>query len=103
MSQSPEELYKVIGQTVTACAPSGWSRIWIKAEMGDDTGQAEFDYEAASQIRTWFAPSTQEQYTIYQAFQGIKAAMVAAKQPPWKVALFTLERSGQFKLDFQYE
>jgi hypothetical protein len=103
MNQTAEDMYRVIGQTLARCAPANWTSVWAKAEIGEGSGVTEFDYETASTTRTWFEPPNQDQYAVYQAFKGIKEAMVAAKQPSWRSALFTLERSGKFNLHFDYE
>lgn len=96
-------MYKVIGQTAAAAAPPGWTRLWIVAEIESDNGQCLFDYESLTEKRTWFTPSTTDQYSIYRAFQSIREAMLAANQAQWRSATFSLEPNGKCNMHFEYE
>jgi hypothetical protein len=98
-----EDLCKAIGKTAAAAAPCGWTRLWIIAEMESDNGQCLFDYETATEGRTWFAPTESDQFVIYKAFQDIRAAMLIEKASLWRVAKFSMEPDGKFHLDFEYE
>lgn len=102
MSRTDKQLYKVIADVICRSVPKGWQKAIVSASVADDTGEAVYDYVDGSGKKSWFAPDTREQYEVYTAFQELRAMMKATGHS-WGKARFTLEPSGKFDIDFDYE
>lgn len=103
MFPGTEQQYQRIAEILSRTAPEGWQKARVKATIGEDHGKGEYDYWDASGREAWFEPGTLDQYEIYKAFQEMLKAMKAAGQPAWRSAMFELEQSGRFHVDFGYD
>jgi len=102
MTRTDQQIYKVVADVVSKSAPVGWREIIVAASISDDNGEAIYDYVDESGKRQWFAPDTSSQYEVYTAFQELHSLMRASGNS-WGKARFTLERSGKFRTEFDYE
>lgn len=102
MSRTDQEIYKLIAGIVNRSAPEEWQKILVKASIEDDNGETLYDYFDASENMHWFAPDASKQYEVYLAFQELRAMMKVTGHS-WGSASFTLERSGKFQMEFNYD
>jgi hypothetical protein len=101
MAKTDQQIYKAIAEIAISSAPTDWQEIIISASIADDNGETLYDYVDGSGEKKWFAPETSVQYEVFSAFQELRAVMKAAGHL-WDTAQFTLERTGKFRMKFDY-
>lgn len=97
--RTDQKIYKAIADIVNLSAPNGWQKIIVNASIADDNGETIYDYLDESGKQKWFAPEPRKQYEVYAAFQELRTLMKASGHS-WDAALFTLERTGEFRIEF---
>lgn len=102
MSRTDQQIYKTIAEVVNSAAPAGWRKIIVCASIFNDNGETFYDYLDEVGNQKWFAPEISVQYVVYMAFQELRSMMKTSSQS-WDTSRFTLDRCGQFRIEFDYE
>jgi hypothetical protein len=101
-TRTDQQIYKTIADVVNGSAPADWQKIIVSASIADDNGETLYDYMDELGKQKWFIPETSKQYEVFMAFQELRSLMRASGHL-WDTARFTLERSGKFRMEFNYE
>lgn len=98
---SMEQLYSVIASQTVANLPDGWQEATAIAEIEeDDNGLVKAMYiDKGGQPQS---ARFQSAYRVYSAFDRIRDIVQEPDEPKWIKAVFTLQNSGQFTLNFSY-
>lgn len=93
-----EEIYSEIGNSIVDSISDEWSKAWIEAEMEDDNGELTCRYLNKSE--------KEDQFTInsktYDLFSELRNHFENTKGGKWDKAIFTLESTGKFDIEFEY-
>jgi Protein of unknown function, DUF600 len=96
--------YQEIASIIENHAPSGWSKIQIPAEVGDDWAEKSYDYWDSNNNQKWFEIEKVDQdIKISRALREIRKQMTIPGQQPWSRCTFTLFPDGKFKFDVEYD
>lgn len=73
--------------------------------MEDDNGELEYLYQKTPGGKAIsFAEDTDDKgYDVYLCFDELRSLLKTPGQKNWSGAVFTLEESGEFKIDFTYD
>ncbi|MGE3077383.1 MAG: immunity protein YezG family protein [Dehalococcoidia bacterium] len=102
MADTGEQLIQRVAQLAADCAPVDWSRIWIRAEVGEGSQESTYDFESPSATRNWYEPPTPVQYEVNMSLLALQRLMSESGKEPWNIAYLALERDGKFSLKFEY-
>lgn len=98
---SIEQLYSVIASQTIQDLPDGWQEAMVVAEIeSDDNGVNYGSFIDALGESHWI--DFQSAHLIYYAFKRIREIVQKPDEPMWIKAIFTLQNTGKFTLDFSY-
>ncbi len=89
-----EEIYSEIGNSIN----DDWEKAIIEAEIEDDNGELYRKYINKSGSEGQF----ESEFTTYKLFKELRNYFENTKGGKWDKAIFTLESSGKFDIEFEY-
>lgn len=108
-------IYQKIAQTINETIPEEWSKVLMYGEISDGTGTAFFFYYNPNSELPIYSHDIPEIYSLneeeyaklwYQLLDELKLLSGEFKnnnQEQWTNLTFTLESTGKFKVDYDYE
>lgn len=108
-------IYQKIAQTINETIPEEWSKVLMYGEIADGTGTAFFFYYNPNSELPIYSHDISEIYSLneeeydklwYQLLDELKLLSDEFKnnnQEQWTNLTFTLESTGKFKVDYDYE
>jgi hypothetical protein len=100
--RTDKQIYQEIADVVSKTALADWREIIVSASIAEDSGTAQYECLDGMGQRTRFVPETRKQYEVYLAFKELRSMMRAAGHD-WRSARMNLERTGHFRIEFDYE
>lgn len=98
---SIEQLYSVIAYETMPNLPDGWQEAKVFAEIeDDDNGLIHGSFTDVRGETQWI--DFESAHRIYYAFDRIRELVHKPGEAKWTKAVFTLQNSGQFTLNFSY-
>ena len=99
---SVEELYPIIARSLMRCLPEAWRDVTLIYEWVDSDvtrSHAFLHNPSGKKEYIRLRPAGED---LEDALMELARKMDEAGHPRWQKATFTLDRSGQFTLDFDY-
>jgi len=93
-----EEIYSEIGNSIVDCIADGWQKAWIEATVEDDNADFTCRFINESGKKDQFDTT----FETYQLFNELRNHFENTKGGKWDKAIFTLESSGKFDIEFGY-
>ncbi|QNK47032.1 DUF600 family protein [Brevibacterium sp. PAMC23299] len=109
------EYYLKIAQTVNGMIPEEWSKVILYGEVNEGTGTAFFFYQSIINDKLIYSHDIPELHSISRIeyretwrrlIKVLKELLDEFKdnnQEQWTNLTFTLESTGKFKVDYDYE
>ncbi|MED3687909.1 antitoxin YezG family protein [Peribacillus butanolivorans] len=107
--------YQKIAQTVNEIIPEEWTKVFLYGEIAEGTGTAFFYYRSNNKGKLIYSHDIPELYNISRLeyrevwrrlIKNLKELSEEFKknnQEQWTNLTFTLESTGKFKVDYDYE
>ena len=108
-------IYQKIAQTINETIPEKWSKVLMYGEIGEGTGTAFFFYYPINNENPCYSHDIPEMYNVseeeydklwYQLLDELKELLAEFKnnnQNLWSNLTFTLESTGKYKIEYDYE
>jgi len=93
-----EEIYSEIGNSIANSIPTGWKKAWIEAEVEDDNANFTCRFINALGVKDQFNTD----FDTYQLFSELRDQFENTKGGKWDKAIFTLDSTGKFDIEFEY-
>ncbi|GAB6255102.1 MULTISPECIES: immunity protein YezG family protein [Peribacillus] len=109
------EYYQKIAQTVNEMIPEGWSKVILYGEVNEGTGTAFFFYQSNINDKLIYSHDIPELHSIsrieyrdtwrrlIKVLKELSDEFKDNNQEQWTNLTFTLESTGKFKVDYDYE
>lgn len=94
-----EEIYSEIGNSIVNSIPDGWQKAWIEACVGDNNADFTCRFINKNGVKYQF----ETDFETYQLFSELRNHFENTKGGKWGKAIFTLDSSGDFNIDFKYK
>ena len=99
MNDRIESLYSEIADALHENINSGFDTAWINVEMQKDVGLLGVYFKTPDAQCFTIRPSV----SLFKLFNALWHEFIAAGQPAWSTATFTIHSDGKFNLDFGYD
>lgn len=108
------EIYQEIAMTLNDIIPEEWAKVFVYAEVREDATKVGFYYYPVDQDKPVHVLEITElfevneeyidqlRYKLYDCFEELWNEFIQNDQDVWTNLTFILERTGQFKIDFDY-
>jgi hypothetical protein len=105
LSKKIEEVYQQIADLINATLDDTWSKAWIRARLHEDNAEFDLLYQkdVQSEPLQFNEAASPVIGKIYKSFKEMREMFKLSGKPLWHTATFTLESTGRFKLDFEYD
>ncbi|WP_404389760.1 hypothetical protein [Pseudoalteromonas phenolica] len=100
MENSVENLYLTIAQSIVDTIDDDWSSSTIRAELTE--GSIEFQSEYIPTLSPDQPKYFDVPFEIFEAFEELHA-VTSGNDNNWNRAIFTLEPSGHFGIEFEWD
>ncbi|MER3125117.1 TIGR01741 family protein [Bacillus pumilus] len=109
-----EVKYKKIAEAINEMIPCDWEKIWMYAEILDDSAGITFYFTEPNNEEYVYGDDIPERYkvssSIYnhllvelcEAFEELKNEYIKNDLGAWTTATVQLEKSGKFSIDYGY-
>jgi uncharacterized protein (TIGR01741 family) len=110
-----EKLFQRIAHTINNMIPDKWNKLYLYAEVLQDSTCVYFDFESATKNRFVYSLDIPEEYNIDEdKFTKLKRDLVGIFEElnhefklntpqPWTNITMYLESTGKFKMDYNYD
>ncbi|MGE6632173.1 immunity protein YezG family protein [Bacillus sp. NPDC077027] len=110
-----EQYYKKIAETTDKMIPCDWDKVWMYAEILDDSAGITFCFNETNSEERVYGDDIPERYrvsdSVYdhllvelcEAFEELKNEYIKNDLGAWTTATVQLEKSGKFAIDYGYE
>jgi len=99
MNERIESLYGKIADALYANINSSFDTAWINVEMQKDVGLLGVYFKTSDIQYFTIRPAV----TLFKLFNALWHEFIAAGQPAWSTATFTIHSDGKFSLDLGYD
>ncbi|KJF45744.1 immunity protein YezG family protein [Bacillus altitudinis] len=113
--ESIERYYKKIAETINEMIPCDWDKVWMYAEILDDSAGINFYFTETNNEERIYGHHIPERYSVSdyvydhllvelsEDFEELKKEYIKNGLGTWTTATLELERSGRFSIDYGYE
>ncbi|MBG9912801.1 hypothetical protein ABD83_15445 [Bacillus xiamenensis] len=107
--------YKKIAETIDEMIPCDWDKVWMYAEILDDSAGINFYFTEPNNKERIYGHDIPERYSVSdsvydhllvelsEALEELKKEYIKNSLGAWTTATLELERSGKFSIDYGYE
>ncbi|MEW6977556.1 TIGR01741 family protein [Bacillus sp. A015] len=113
--ESLDRYYKEIAESINEIIPCDWDKVWMYAEILDDSAGITFYFTEPNSEELIFGHDISKKYevskSIYNSllfelseiFEELKKEYTKNGLGAWTTATIELEKSGKFSIDYGYE
>ncbi|MCM2988268.1 antitoxin YezG family protein [Bacillus safensis] len=110
-----EQYYKKIAETTDKMIPVEWDKVWMYAEVLDDSSGITFYFTEPNNEERVYGHDIPKQYGVSKSlykhlfvelcetFEELKNEYIKNDLGAWTTATLQLERAGEFSIDYGYE
>ncbi|MEH7650658.1 immunity protein YezG family protein [Bacillus safensis] len=107
--------YKNIAETIDEMIPCDWDKVWMYAEILDDSAGITFYFTEPNNEERVYGHDIPERYRVSNSiydhllyklskhFRNLKKGYVKNGLGAWTTVNLNLDKSGKFSIDFGYE
>ncbi|MCM2988281.1 antitoxin YezG family protein [Bacillus safensis] len=107
--------YKKIAETIDEMIPCDWDKVWMYAEILDDSAGINFYFTEPNNEERVYGHDIPDRYSVSdsvydhllvelsEALEELKKEYIKNSLGAWTTATLELERSGKFSIDYGYE
>src|SRR4051812_8400282 len=99
MNERIEGLYSKIADALYENINGNFDTAWISVEMQEDVGSLGVYYKTPDAQHFMIEPTV----ALFKVFNALWHEFIAARQPAWSTATFTIHGDGKFSLDLGYD
>lgn len=100
---TPDAIYAHIGRSIAAIVPEPWVEIRLSADIGSGSVGLRGDYTPAERGSAKTLEVGRLSYNVAKAFRNLQKITKPEAGQAWNRAAYTLNRSGEFKIDFSFD
>lgn len=97
-----DDIYHSLADVVCQSIEGDWEKAWITARILDDFGEAEYDYQLAGGLATWFDPGLDKNMVVIDSLKELREIMRKDSGEAWSGIVFTLSHDGKFNIELSY-
>ncbi|WP_111292579.1 immunity protein YezG family protein [Bacillus safensis] len=107
--------YKNIAETIDEMIPCDWDKVWMYAEILDDSAGITFYFTEPNNEERVYGDDIPKKYSVSGSiydhllyklskhFRNLKKAHIENDLGVWTTATLQLEKAGKFTIDYGYE